>query len=92
MLITRQYCQALAEDLKDSLQPLPPACKKFRDVFIACVKLQRRNSQKADDVAFVGMSAGEALHFRAARASGRLNDAQLQRRLTKPYRKITERV
>ena len=73
-------------------EPFPNPCKKFRDVFLRFSALQLRSSAKDDDIAFVGMNSGERLAFKAARDSHRLNHAQLQRRLTNPFRKSRERL
>jgi hypothetical protein len=60
--------------------PLPYQCTQYEDVKLA---LQRRNSDKASyAIAFQGMSPGETRDAIAARQSGRLYNAQIQRRLT----------
>lgn len=60
--------------------PLPAECEQFEDVKIA---LQRRNSDRSNQaIAFQGMNPSEASYAMASRDQGRLNHAQIQRRMT----------
>jgi len=86
----RNYCEELADQLKDTLKSLPVECVVHKDLVVKTANIQRRNSRQNDDIAFQGMSAGEALAFRVARKSNRPNHAQLQRRLTNTHKRCPE--
>jgi hypothetical protein len=76
---SREFCKAIADKMcVDS--SFPSECKRFPDIVS---ELRRRNSDKSDHaIAFAGMSAGEQVAAMAARESGHLAHAQVQRRLT----------
>lgn len=82
-IFPRDYCEELADQLKDTMKSLPIECVPHKDLVVKTVNIQRQNSKQNDDIAFQGMSAGEALAFKVARKSNRPNNAQLKRRLTK---------
>ena len=59
---------------------IPEACNKFAS-FRA--QLRHQKEQKEDlNVAFAGMDAKEAMIAKSARAHGRLNNAQILRRMS----------
>ncbi|KAI2489714.1 hypothetical protein MHU86_24881 [Fragilaria crotonensis] len=76
---SKEFCKAIANKMcVDS--SFPSECKRFPDIMS---ELRRRNSDKSDHaIAFAGMSAGEQAAAMAARESGHLAHAQVQRRLT----------
>lgn len=77
-LTPKQCFKLLDKVCPDS--PLPTECNQFEEVK---VMMQRKNSNRdSHAVAFQGMSAGEAASAMAAREKGKLNHAQIQRRLT----------
>jgi hypothetical protein len=76
---SKKACFALIDKVCPG-SALPYECNQFEDVKLA---LHRRNSDKANHaIAFEGMSPGEKADAMAARESGRLYHAQIQRRMT----------
>lgn len=80
-----EFCKALVDKMcVDST--IPPECSKFPTILS---DVKRRNSDRHNHaIAFAGMSPGEQAAAMKARESGRLNDAQIKRRLTSSGRKF----
>jgi hypothetical protein len=68
--ITEEYCSSLLRQLK--MDSIPQECHQFASFRAACNQ----------PTAFVGMNAGEALEAQSAREHGRLNQAQILRRMS----------
>eukprot|EP01083_Nonionella_stella_P030728 84204_1 len=80
-----QHCEEIASNMVRT-QDLPKSCQKYADIMQSIVS---RNSKQGDlDIAFQGMSPGEAHAAMASRRKGILSHAQIQRRMT---RKDTKR-
>mmetsp|Transcript_34793 Transcript_34793/g.71067 ORF Transcript_34793/g.71067 Transcript_34793/m.71067 type:complete len:90 (-) Transcript_34793:275-544(-) len=71
---TEQYCESIVSKIK-SIAELPVECKAYANVVAAVQKKEKAG-------AFAGLSPGEAAAAARARQTGRLNQAQLQRRMT----------
>mmetsp|Transcript_3297 Transcript_3297/g.5383 ORF Transcript_3297/g.5383 Transcript_3297/m.5383 type:complete len:123 (+) Transcript_3297:158-526(+) len=85
---SKEFCQALVDKMcVDST--LPSECVKFPNLLS---EVKRRNSDRSNQaIAFQGMSAGEQAAAMSARDKGKLNHAQIQRRLTSSRRTFQKR-
>ena len=77
-----QYCSSLLRKLV-SMDEIPRECHQFAS-FRAALAEQEASKKKHgwDTSAFVGMNAREALEAQSARQHGRLNQAQILRRMS----------
>ena len=76
---TKKACFQMLDKVCPS-SPLPIECKEFDDIRVA---IARKNSNRDSQAkAFAGMASGEAASAMAARDRGKLNHAQIQRRMT----------
>ena len=82
--VNEQYCSSLLRKLV-SMDAIPRECRQFAS-FRAALTEQQTSKKKTkggwDTSAFVGMNAGEALGAQSARQHGRLNQAQILRRMS----------
>ena len=72
--VTEAYCSSLLKDLK--LDGIPQECHSFASFREAKLKTKEEVNP------FAGMNAGQALGAQSARAGGRLNQAQIMRRMS----------
>jgi hypothetical protein len=83
--VTENYCTSLLEKHFPVGFEMPDECRSFAS-FRANLQ-QQKSSQEDTDVAFAGMSAREALEAKSAREHGRLNNAQILRRMSSRSKK-----
>jgi hypothetical protein len=83
--VTENYCASLLEKHFPGGFEMPNECHNFAS-FRANHKLQK-SSEEDTDVAFAGMSAREVLEAKSARHHGRLNNAQILRRMSSRSKK-----
>lgn len=69
------FCKMIAAKVQES--EFPADCRQFSD---AVSILKRHNS--TNDNPYVGLSPGEAIDAKRAKAEGHLNNAQITRRMT----------
>ncbi|CAJ1932450.1 unnamed protein product [Cylindrotheca closterium] len=73
--VTEAYCSSLLKDLK--LDSVPQECHTF-----ASFRTASASQKKEEANPFAGMPANQALNAKSARANGRLNQAQIMRRMS----------
>ena len=71
----QSFCKMIAAKVQES--EFPADCRQFSD---AVSILKRHNS--TNDNPYVGLSPGEAIDAKRAKAEGHLNNAQITRRMT----------
>lgn len=74
--VTEAYCSSL---LRDHLKhdSMPQECRSF-----ASIREAMKNNKQEEVNPFAGMAGGQALAAQSARAGGRLNQAQIMRRMS----------
>jgi hypothetical protein len=85
-MYSETFCSSLLNKMVPYNYQLPDQCTKYRGVN---ERFQRMKSEAQENnaVAFAGMSPGEACDAQVARAHGRINHAQIKRRMTTQSKK-----
>ena len=79
-----QYCENIAMKLKN-VNHLPAACHKYSSV-VSKLEQSVAHEQQGMNVAFAGMSPGQAQRAKNSRLQGRETQAQFQRRMTRSHK------
>ena len=78
---TEKFCSSLLNKAVEQKFDLPKECKQFRGVNDKFERM-KESTNKDQAVAFAGMSPADARNAQVARRHGRMNEAQIKRRMT----------
>ena len=74
--VTEAYCSSLLRDHLKHDYSMPQECRSFASI------REAMKNKKEEVNPFAGMAGGQALAAQSARAGGRLNQAQIMRRMS----------
>lgn len=81
-VLSQEECEILASAMQGKISKLPRECKQYVGAGRQAAKPETSSAKKDANIAFEGMSPGEAAAGKSARAKGRATQAVIQRRYT----------